>query len=458
MSDNNYSETPGLLDASLSQAAIHAYSAYYDNINCPLNEKPTVEKTIAYKENIKSRLDIINQLLKKGANAQIAIKELKPILTIAFEEEHVESVEHLSKINRVAMSVNKAYWSTDILLIIAIQRAKFGKTHEIILEHLLKIESINPNVIGLKGKPILQVAFEAANVLAIVRLLELGAVKVDIPEGFSVRPHNSALIDYFFKNTPNALELLDQLELKNIDNHSVVNLLQQIIAAGNRWNLQAVVTKGGKALLTAINETGKFKDIRKDFIKYGIDYTARYYSKTGDDELNFIIKSTFYQSEERHSLNYPNIKEKTKTSFKDGKIYDANGEILKDSTEGLLYVISKTGKLYVEPVKSGSHHTYFLKGKQGQELYGFGKPVACGGALTIKNGKITELCGTTGHYTPSPEQIKIAVHYLAKQDVFAQNPVITWYDSESSQNIFADIILSPAVIGEILNSYALVEY
>lgn len=322
-----------------------------------------------------------------------------------------------------------------------------------ILDYLLNVKGVDPNVVNY-GTSILQQALSLKNQVMADRLIELGATAVVLDHNHALDYNNELFVDYINKSSPKALDLIKTLNQNEVDSKAVIEILKSIIADGHRPALQAAVTKGGQGLIKAINDAGEFKQIKKDFTKYGIKYSAKYHTDLHD----FIITSTFHQNEsDKLPANNHQVKEKSKTFFESGKIYSSlTGQIL-DDIYGACYVISKTGKLYTNINGSNlGHHSFFLKGKPGDELFGFGKPVACGGHITIKNGKITEFSGSSGHYGPTVDQIKVVAHYLSEQGVFAEDNKMEWYDQNTGQGLFNDI--TSEVIGQILDQYALVEY
>jgi hypothetical protein len=164
------------------------------------------------------------------------------------------------------------------------------------------------------------------------------------------------------------------------------------------------------------------------------------------------------------------MKEKSKAFFKDGKIYSAQTNQVIKKVENAIYAMSKKGTLYINLEESnfGKHHSFFLKGKPGDSLFGYGKPVASAGHTSIEEGKITKFNGNSGHFDTTPDQIKVALYYLVQQDVLADKVDVMWYDRAPSRELFEDFAswysnveesLTPwKVIGDILDKYAEVIY
>jgi hypothetical protein len=124
------------------------------------------------------------------------------------------------------------------------------------------------------------------------------------------------------------LHLLSKLDEAQTDKATVVDILESIINDGHRATLQAVVTKGGNALLQILSDLGKFVQIRKDFIKYGIKYYAKYHT----DDHDFIVTSTNNRDEYSSRDDVFNVKQDSKTFFnEDNKIcLSKTGAVIED--------------------------------------------------------------------------------------------------------------------------------
>jgi len=206
--------------------------------------------------------------------------------------------------------------------------------------------------------------------------------------------------------------------------------------------------------LQILSDLGKFVQIRKDFIKYGIKYYAKYHT----DDHDFIVTSTNNRDEYSSRDDVFNVKQDSKTFFnEDNKIcLSKTGAVIEDLNNAK-YVVSKTGVLYVDIDGSNrGAHSCFLKGKLGGNLFGYGRPVACGGFLTIKNGKITDIDGSSGHYMPTIDQIKVVAHYLFERGVIEKGLKLSWYDQDAATQMFGDV--ETMQIGDILEHYAEVSY
>jgi hypothetical protein len=74
----------------------------------------------------------------------------------------------------------------------------------------------------------------------------------------------------------------------------------------------------------------------------------------------------------------------------------------------------------------GNQHSFFRKKD------GFGKPIACGGHFEVENGKIIKIDASSGHYKPTKDQLILAIKFLHKQGVVADQIDIEYFDIESN--------------------------
>lgn len=192
----------------------------------------------------------------------------------------------------------------------------------------------------------------------------------------------------------------------------------------------------------------------KKAIKYHVKFDAK------NVKYKFILTTQNSFNESKLLGNDEKAKEYCATFFKDGKIYNTkSGKLIGDSEDNLLYVMSKTGKLYINTkqfVDSAFNHSFILKGKKDSEIEGYGKPAASAGMLKVKNGKITFIDNSSGHYQPNKDQLKIAAKFLKSQGVFSDNGFLQFNDGLSSTIDFSD--LDKVVVGDILDQYAEVAY
>lgn len=165
----------------------------------------------------------------------------------------------------------------------------------------------------------------------------------------------------------------------------------------------------------------------------------------------FVLTTTNYGNEAGET-NTHDIKEKSKTYIKGGKICFSYSQETVSDGEGYIYVVSKKGDLYLGTSNNfkGLHHSFFLKGKPGQEHYGYGKPVACGGHITLKDGLIAKIDSHSGHYSPTLDQLKLVCKHFKDLGMLAKDVIIETYNHEIK--IDSDS-LDSMVIGDILAQY-----
>jgi hypothetical protein len=147
-------------------------------------------------------------------------------------------------------------------------------------------------------------------------------------------------------------------------------------------------------------------------VKFAIeDVHQRFYQSQG-----FIMSEQLEFSDESESLGYAEAtEEKTRMIPAEGLLRDAKGELV--NFDYAIFVLNAEGHLFSGHNIPGVHHSYLYK--EG----GFGKDVAMAGDLSVKNGKITYISNTSGHYQPNRDQLVLALHYLHKLGVL--DPAVT---------------------------------
>lgn len=240
--------------------------------------------------------------------------------------------------------------------------------------------------------------------------------------------------------------------LKNLNDKEIGKALMDALENCDRKTLQELINDNEKKYIKILNKVSKsFSQIESKFMKFPIKFHAKF--KFEGNKTPLIITSQLCKDELDMQYNLPNLKKKCATKFSKGEIYSCSTNLrIKDCKEAV-YVISKEGNLFIEP-SNVVRHSYILKGKKGDELYGYGKPVACAGHLDIENGKIAKISNYSGHYQPNPDQIKLASIHLKDKGVLDQKVVIDIRDYNEMNYDDLDTVL----VGEILDQYAAVEY
>ena len=111
-----------------------------------------------------------------------------------------------------------------------------------------------------------------------------------------------------------------------------------------------------------------------------------------------------------------------KLTIKDGKIYDADGNLfdttnanlssLDDSKGKAIFTMDEKGNIYAsnDQVRFEHHHST-IAGE------GPGRPVAGAGELVVKKGVLKKVTGNSGHYKPKPEFNQAVVDQLKSQGI-----------------------------------------
>lgn len=154
-----------------------------------------------------------------------------------------------------------------------------------------------------------------------------------------------------------------------------------------------------------------------------------------------------------------NIKMRSRTYINDKKLYMKRIDKLIDDYYGR-YVVDKTGELYVPPhYQENIKHSSILRGIKGKtklgdiSLYGYGKPVASAGYITIVDGEIKDINNNSGHYRTGVEQFKIVCKHLYDVGLLTKNTTVQVYDEIEQTCVRIDIDLETLNIGEILDQY-----
>lgn len=120
------------------------------------------------------------------------------------------------------------------------------------------------------------------------------------------------------------------------------------------------------------------------------------------------------------SVKYLNDRERAgfKVVIKDGKVYDAAGQLFDTRQASTsfaknkgraIFVMDATGALYIsnEQTKGKFHHSSFFAGR----------PVAAAGDIRIENGVVTAISRKSGHHRTTATQLNQAVRQLNTQGV-----------------------------------------
>jgi hypothetical protein len=181
----------------------------------------------------------------------------------------------------------------------------------------------------------------------------------------------------------------------------------------------------------AVNQAAAFSnaaDFKSLDYKEKINYCNVHKIKISYKLKNFVLTTQISGDESCHTGNIATLKNNSKTFYKDGSIFFCgDGKIA--SGNSMLYVVDKKGALYISPSSSeygAVHHSYILKSKiADHKLYGYGKPTASAGHITINDqGKITEIDNSSGHYLPSFEQTLLVTKYFKQFGIIDEACVV----------------------------------
>ena len=88
-------------------------------------------------------------------------------------------------------------------------------------------------------------------------------------------------------------------------------------------------------------------------------------------------------------------------------------------------------------------------------MYGYGKPVACGGHIKFKDGLITKITNGSGHYMPNSDQLKLVCKHFKDLGVLSKDVVIEAYSHgvNSCVKVENSDFLDSVVVGDILEQY-----
>lgn len=208
--------------------------------------------------------------------------------------------------------------------------------------------------------------------------------------------------------------------------------------------------------LKSQTESITFKNIKPvnvsaklDLIEY---FVKNYDDKDIENNLERIFKydnkilsaQVRHINEQDHPGNYSWIEEKSKIFINDGLIYNfCTKELVSNgyyhfnwSKENEFYLLSSAKHI------GAIHHSYFLKGSELDQYYGYGKPVQCAGNMEIVDGKINLLNNVSGHYKPNQDQTVICTQHLMKQNVLLENVQIQITSKIQSQEMVTNYNLN----------------
>lgn len=221
----------------------------------------------------------------------------------------------------------------------------------------------------------------------------------------------------------------------------------------------------------------KYKEISSPILGFGDDslkiscsvlaklnYQDKVYSYTFNKQKvtfkynDFLLTTQESGDESSHPGNHSLLKDNSKTYFQEGRVHFCSSKQIASTGGRFLYVVDKNGTLYTHSQSSEQgaiHHSYFLKGKIGGNLYGYGRAIASGGYLQInQEGKIIEIDNGSGHYCPSLKQLLIVSKYLKGQGVLSDECLITSHIDQATYRVDD---LDQVNVSELLGDYQTIE-
>ncbi len=195
----------------------------------------------------------------------------------------------------------------------------------------------------------------------------------------------------------------------------------------------------------------------------GNEYDRFFYFRDPDDKRLYFLMSHLdatyreaggseIESERKFLEENTKIRDLSKVNFKNKKIYDYKNEPL--NVEGALYVLDGFGILrimredYIPAeflTKKGKESEYFKKitPEDGPDYYTFtggkrlfhsmlaaSKAIACGGEIWVKDGIVTKIDNSSGHYAPSYWQLYLALDYLGLMGVLSKKTEVGFYNEK----------------------------
>ncbi|MFQ3307253.1 MAG: hypothetical protein ACI8ZF_000498 [Candidatus Midichloriaceae bacterium] len=144
---------------------------------------------------------------------------------------------------------------------------------------------------------------------------------------------------------------------------------------------------------------------------------------------NLLIKPMNYidgnEYNEIVQSNFEFLKDDGALFLNEGYLYNKDCNLFNSNIDAI-YVMDSEANIFVS---DDGHHSYILN------TNGFGSPTSAAGEINIVNGKITYIDGSSGHYTPTDNQLILAFTYLDKENAFDKDVHIKYENSSSYHTI-----------------------
>mgnify|MGYP000644426136 CR=1 FL=1 len=153
----------------------------------------------------------------------------------------------------------------------------------------------------------------------------------------------------------------------------------------------------------------------------------------------FRVFNRFVVSSQGLGVEYPihtSFYDFSRITITDGLIHQ-DGEVL--NTADTIWALSPQGEFCIYPQKKSSilaaaHHNYFF------QKDGVGLPIACGGHVEVRNGKISKIDRNSGHYMPCTLQLILAVSYFNELGIVSDDVVLNQGGYTTGLNSLSDVL------------------
>lgn len=353
-------------------------------------------------------------------------------------------------------------------LLFILRNYQFDLAAKLIKQGAVIPKDLNLNICdNTTGNSLLWTAIRNDDLELIKKLSEHDVILNNIENASNRDWYRNTLKQYLYKFNKGFKDVIDALKEVKFNPNKGIEALTNL--KGNDdigaiklfpFNLLDTLIKvGGPSFIAALNkEKNNINDFKKLFFELQVPHIFKH--------DNFLVTSqrNAWKDESNHFSNNKNIQEQTKTYFKDGQIFfQYNNKLVGNPTndsdnleQASLYALSKDGTLYISNDIT-IYHSFFLKSKPEKPFYGMGKPIVCGGHLLLKDGKIININNGSGHYIPTNDQLKLAVHYLWEKGVLHNDVKVKLYTHQDEVNEVTKKLTIEDIkqidVNDILNNY-----
>ncbi|WP_236870187.1 hypothetical protein [Candidatus Bandiella numerosa] len=348
----------------------------------------------------------------------------------------IDKPEVFKKVVKKVVDINKVEPNSQHVIFSAIGMGSV-EVIDILLEENIDLNITN-DYGGQPTTPVLCAIYQNKPLIA-EHLISQGAIfdRQLISKTYASQPH---VVDFVVEHDQSVKKFVE-----NISSENAYELFKKAKEINDILIVSYFLKEHAHDIFSVIKRDGAQKEHIAYFQKNGIPFKFKH----GE----FLVCSqpqARKETEQGCESNTQDIQEKSKTCIIEGKFYYTYGEkklVTFNEQNDSIYVISKNGDLYVQNDLNGHfnglHHSFFLKSKPTKELYGYGKPVACGGHMNIVDGKITFINNCSGHYQPTLTQLKLVVKYFHQKGVLSENVQVK--DINGTLYDLSEILNSPII-------------